>query len=139
MSDEENEKKYTLYAGRVQDIPRDVTYSFIPSHHQYLLIYSDKHPEPVEEFIVVDESLLQELTPEESAWLSKCMMQIDVQRIEKNKQDAINIVDSFLDVFEKQLLRESKQVGKKRTGGGNDKTAKSCAQNNKTSRTSKHN
>ena len=88
----EEVKKYRLYAGLVQDIPQGVKYSCIPSHHQYLLIYTDTPPEPNENFILQDEAVGATPNREEKRWLLACKLEINTKAKrtrEKEKSSAV--------------------------------------------------
>ena len=96
---------YKLYAGEIQDVPKGVKYSFVPSHLQYLLLYSNVYPEPQENFVEIDETQV-ELTAEETTWLMQCKMAINAAHIQSHKEEYIDAFDAWLDVFEAELKKE---------------------------------
>ena len=99
---------YKLYAGEIQEVPQNAKYSLIPSHHQYLLIYSDIPPEPKEDFVCID-NLVTEFTAEEMMWLAKCKMQVNAEEVKRNREAMEQLLDSFLDVFEQELATEAEK------------------------------
>lgn len=99
---------YKLYAGEIQEVPQNAKYSLIPSHHQYLLIYSDIPPEPQENFVCID-NLVTEFTAEEMMWLAKCKMQVNAEEVKRNREAMEQLLDSFLDVFEQELATEAEK------------------------------
>lgn len=105
---------YKLYAGEIQDVPKGVKYSFVPSHLQYLLLYSNVYPEPQENFVEIDETQV-ELTAEETTWLMQCKLAINAAHIQSHKEEYIDAFDAWLDAFEAELKKErSKQNRKQR-------------------------
>ena len=106
---------YKLYAGEIQDVPKGVKYSFVPSHLQYLLLYSNVYPKPQENFVEIDETQVEltaeeetqvELTAEETTWLMQCKMAINAAHIQSHKEEYIDAFDAWLDVFEAELKKE---------------------------------
>lgn len=105
---QENSQGYKLYAGEIQEVPQNAKYSLIPSHHQYLLIYSDIPPEPQDNYVCVD-NLVSEFTAEEMMWLAKCKMQVNTEEVKRNRETMEQLLDSFLDVFEQELAAEAEK------------------------------
>ena len=103
-----NSQGYKLYAGEIQEVPQNAKYSLIPSHHQYLLIYSDTPPEPQEDFVCID-NFATEFTAEEMMWLAKCKMQVNAEEVKRNREAMEQLLDSFLDVFEQELATEAEK------------------------------
>lgn len=98
-------KKFKLYAGRTLEVPKGVKYSFIPSHMQYLLLYTDT--KPGEDFVKVPED---QLSREEHEWLLGCKYAVNSAAIQKNQQSYTNYLNNFLDNVEKELVAEQEKI-----------------------------
>ena len=98
-------KKFRLYAGRTLEVPKGVKYSFIPSHMQYLLLYTDT--KPGEDFVKVPED---QLSREEHEWLLGCKYAINSAAVQQNQQSYTNYLSNFLDNVEKELVTEQEKL-----------------------------
>lgn len=84
MSD--RRRAFHLYAGRLQNIPDGIDYSFIPSHHKYLLIYTDADMTG-KRFVMQDEEQVGLLNREEREWLRRCKDDINSKYLRENEED----------------------------------------------------
>lgn len=100
-------KKFKLYAGRTLEAPKGVKYSFIPSHMQYLLLYTDNNPG--ENFVKVSEDLLSR---EEHEWLLGCKYAVNSAAVQNNQQAYTNYLNNFLNEVEKALTEEQDKLNK---------------------------
>lgn len=112
-------KKFRLYAGRNLEIPQCVKYSFIPSHMQYLLLYTDSNPG--DGFAKVSEDLLSR---EEHEWLLGCKYAVNSAEVQKNLQSYNNFANGILDILEKELTAEQRKIAKN-NGEGEKETSDS--------------
>lgn len=108
-------QKYQLYAGKIQDIPAGVKYSLVPTHHQYLLIYTDIDPKELKGFVAIDDGIMY-LNAQERAWLAKSKTEINVEYLHEH-EEYLDYMNQFLDVFEQELKAEAEQTN----GKTNDK------------------
>lgn len=98
-------KKFKLYAGRTLEVPKGVKYSFIPSHMQYLLLYTDSNPG--EDFVKVPED---QLSREEHEWLLGCKYAANSAAIQKDQKSYTNYLNNFLNKVEKELAAEQDKL-----------------------------
>lgn len=101
-------KKFKLYARCALEVPAGVKFSFIPSHMQYLLVYTDT--KPGEGFAKVSEDLLSR---EEHEWLLGCKYAVNSAAIQKDQQRYNNYLNDFLDTVEKELAAEQDKINSK--------------------------
>ena len=104
-----NKETYKLYAGKLQNIPSDIKYSFYNSENQYILLYTDK--KPIEgDFREVPKELLKELTPAENSWIASAKLAINAQYVKENSAKFTEALNEFADELEKQLKIEKENV-----------------------------
>lgn len=101
-------KKYHLYAGLVQDIPQGVKYSCIPSHHQYLLVYTDIPLTEKDGFILQDENAEMSLNREEKLWLAACKLDVNTQVMREREKEYSSVLMDYFDKVE-DILKEKRQ------------------------------
>lgn len=105
----EEVKKYHLYAGLVQDIPHGVKYSCIPSHHQYLLVYTDIPLAEKDGFILQDENAEMSLNREEKSWLTACKLEINTQAMREREKEYSSALMDYFDKVEEALKEQKRQ------------------------------
>lgn len=105
------EKQYKLYAGKTDKVPKNIEYSFVPSHCRYMLIYTDKKiQEKVFRLIPNTTSLLKE----ESDWLNTCKSKISVKKTAELLYNNLENFTEFLNAFEIALKEEKEKAGEKK-------------------------
>lgn len=100
----EEAKEYKLYVGKFQFISDDIQYFYVGSHGRYMLVYDIKKPEG--KFIELPNELVKDLTQEEKDWLLCCKFEINTEFMKKNKEQSFEILENFIDKFEKELKKE---------------------------------
>lgn len=120
----ETVKKYRLYAGLAQSAPKGATYSFLPSHHKYLLVYADTPPEPYDRFVEQDENKERLLNREERAWLLRCKNEINSKYLRENENNIASAMLQRLDAIEADLQEKKERIASKQgmpsAGNGTD-------------------
>ena len=104
----EEVKKYRLYAGLVQDIPQGVKYSCIPSHHQYMLVYTDIPLSEKDGFVLQGENAEMSLNREEKIWLTSCKLKINTQAMRERESEYSSALMDYFDKVE-DILKEKRQ------------------------------
>lgn len=104
----ETVKKYRLYAGFIQDIPQGVKYSCIPSHHQYLLVYTDIPLAEKDGFILQDENAEMSLNREEKLWLAACKLDVNTKVMREREKEYSSALMDYFDKVE-DILKEKRQ------------------------------
>lgn len=108
----EEVKKYKLYAGKVQNVPENVKYSLVPSHCQYLLIYTDQEPLEKSKFVEIDETNVK-LNTQEREWLFQSKLYINAQHLKEREREYVDAFNNFFDVLEQELQKEKRIEAKK--------------------------
>lgn len=107
----EEAKEYKLYVGKFQFISDEIQFSYASSHGRYMLIYDTKKPEG--KFTELPNDLLKDLTQEEKDWLLGCKLKINAEFMRKNEEQSFEILDNFVNKFEKELEKEKRKFMKK--------------------------
>lgn len=103
----EEAKEYKLYVGKFQFISDEIQFSYVGSHGRYMLVFDNKQPK--EKFIELHSELLKDLTQEEKDWLLRCKFKINAEFMEKNEEQSLEILDNFVNKFEKELEKEKRK------------------------------
>jgi hypothetical protein len=98
--------KYSLYIGKLQNLPEYVKYSYYSSDSGYLLAYSDKEIRGMSKVPLENESRLLNA---EKVWLKQCKMALNGNALKESKKEYLQLLSDFLDNFEKELI-EAKKV-----------------------------
>lgn len=94
-------KKYVLYVSEIQPIPDGVVYSLVPSHREYMLIYTDNGLQEKDGFVPLDE---KEVTNrQEREWLTQSKFEINVKYLREREAEYSSAMNDFLNLFEKEL------------------------------------
>lgn len=102
--------KYNLYVSRINTaIPSDVTYSLVPNHHQYRLLYTDKSLSDQDGFALIPEDT--RLNKQEREWLFQSKVTINGKYLKQREQEYSAAMSAFLDVFEQELKKEKEKKG----------------------------
>ena len=107
----EEVQEYKLYVGKFQFISDEIRFSYASSHGRYMLVFDNKQPEG--KFTELPSDLLKDLTQEEKDWLLGCKLKINAEFMRKNEEQSFEILDNFLNKFEKELEKEKRKFIKK--------------------------
>ena len=107
----EEVQEYKLYVGKFQFISDEIRFSYASSHGRYMLVFDNKQPEG--KFTELPNNLLKDLTIEEKDWLLGCKFKINAEFMRKNEEQSFEILDNFVNKFEKELEKEKRKFMKK--------------------------
>ena len=105
----DNQVKYELYVGKLQNVPSEIKYSFYNADNEYILIYTDKKPTDGD-FRIVPTDLLDQLSPSEKNWLGSVKLAINTEYIKQNSDKFRDILNDYAVELEKQLKIEKEKV-----------------------------
>ncbi len=106
----EQQKKYSLYVGAVQETPHGITYSYCGGKLTRMLVYSTRKPKGA--FAKLPAELYTKLTADEKAWLAQCQTAINAEYISANAEKIKVTLDELLDNLERELKRETENAAK---------------------------
>ena len=107
------ERPYKLYIGAVQEIPASVLYSYYNADEEYILIYTQE--KVGNSFVLVDDTMLSEMSRQEKAWFLACKAKINAEKMRDNIDEYTDILSQFCDFLEAELKKESEKTDE--TGG----------------------
>lgn len=105
----EEQKKYTLYIGKIQNVPQNVKYAFYNETYQYILIYTAEMPTEGD-FKPIPEDLHGKLTDKEKSWLFAVKTTINAEYIKSNMKNLNSSVEDFIRAFEEQLQIKKEEL-----------------------------
>lgn len=98
-------KHYNLYCGKLQDIKNnDEQRVFYNSTKHYLLVFASETPKGI--FTLVPEKHYNELSHEESVWLTGCKIWANGKYIMENSEEMSESLERFTSALEQELKAE---------------------------------
>ena len=110
---------YDIYIGKLQDINMDdYEYSFYDAERGYLMVLSDRIPNG--KFARVEDgemsAFIGALTKQERNWFIASWHDVLMKWVDKNQNDASELIDDFLDKFKAELEAERGKAEGKNIG-----------------------
>ncbi len=110
-----NNENYTLYIGKLEDMPEDENYTFYSPESGYLLVYSQNADLPLGKVPLQNE---QKLKKAEHQWLRYVRMGIAINAISEaaremseSTQNTAAVMNEFCSNLEKELKTEAGNAG----------------------------
>ncbi len=97
--------KFKLYVSPYKELDESVSYSYFSAESGYMLAFSDKPIDGMQEVPLGREERLKE---SEKEWLRKCKLAVNIRAMQDNAQEYTSILNEFLQNVEKELEKITK-------------------------------
>lgn len=97
--------KFKLYVSPYKELDENVPYSYFSAESGYMLAFSDKPIDGMQEVPLGREERLKE---SEKEWLRKCKLAVNIRAMQDNAQEYTSILNVFLQNVEKELEKITK-------------------------------